>query len=328
MGICREFTADITSNGGFTGTQPTTKVTAAGWVLRNIADTNIRGIAGQISGNNGWAFYTFGITDLLAFNARNGGLTAGVFTITVPNIRTQWTFIAVTYDSVAGEVKFYTGTNPSNIAQFDTTKALSTPMGTVGGAGTMLGKVNGATLGSIGFDKCWQGRMDNWGCWFEVILTLAELKTHATCGGSVRPSDAIWLCPIIGVDPEPITYSGGSSTMFFTDTTIITGTLTGCDPSSDVPKGSNPTIQKPPTTSGGPGGGLNVPTQTYDLPGGPGGSAGDVGLPGGRSFEEPDYGQNIKVGKMGSRQGISVEQSGFPRYFDLNHLAAKLRAKK
>jgi hypothetical protein len=116
--------------------------------------------------------------------------------------------------------------------------------------------------------------------------------------------------------------------MAFVNTTIITGTLTGCDPSSDVPKSNPPEIQKPPTTSGGPGGGLNVPTQTYDLPGGGGGAAGDVGLPSGRSFQEPDYGQNIKVGKMGSNKGISIEHGGFPRYFGLDHLASKLRAKK
>jgi len=173
------------------------------WVKRDGTGTK-NGLIGRMwDAGNGWALYIDAANLLTWFSYSGAGDLTDV-TIASPDL-SDWTYIAMTYSSAGGVLRWYAGTSADNIVEIGSGAKTGT-WGELGVSGIRVGAVNNGGVRSI---LSWNGYLDHVHVWYSA-RTLAELKAAAVCGAVVLPSDSKLIAPIIGETPEPCLFDTGA----------------------------------------------------------------------------------------------------------------------
>jgi len=158
---------------------------------------------------------------------------------------------------------------------------------------------------------------------YDQELTLAQIREVAACGSAFSSISKRYY-RITGDSPETDLSPAGDSAAVI-GTSVVDGICVG-DGESVISPG-NPPLAPPITRnlSGGPGGGLGLPTLDF----GDGGPATLSPMTNNaRMVQSPDWGSMGIKGSRGGRKGgmLSQRQSGM--YRGLDHLATKLRGRR
>jgi len=182
----------------------------------------------------------------------------------------------------------------------------------------------GAELSSAGptiASSC-LGKLGQIGVW-STPLSPAQLLAWAN-GQSVLLASAYCAMPIEGVDPETNNGTQGSNVMDVVGDPAFTEI--SCVPSSTevVPPG-NPPIARPPSISGGPGGGLQVPTLDF----GDGGAQQISPMANNaRQLETPNFGGMGIAGPKGGMRAPKLGQRVASMFRNQEHLTAFTKGRK
>lgn len=193
--------------------------TTAYWVKRDTVISANNGLMGRMfSAGSGWRNF---------IDSSNFWQTFGPVGIACPDIVTAWAYLASTYDSAGGSnnVKYYYGLTAAGITQIgqETNTGSVTELGA--SQPILIGNVQGGAAISV---VAWNGYMDQPRLW-KAALTLAQLKLDALCGSRVREIDSKIIADITGANPEPMIYETGANTLIVNGTTVLTGSMVGCD---------------------------------------------------------------------------------------------------
>jgi len=168
------------------------------------------------------------------------------------------------------------------------------------------------------------GILDQLCIFYDQELTLTQIREVAACGVSFA-SLARRYYRITGSDPETDLSPFVDPAAIF-GTTVVDGICAGDGEATVVPPG-NPPFPPPITRnlSGGPGGGLGIPTLDFG-DGGPATLSPMVGQA--RMVQAPDWGSMGIKGSRGGRKGGMLSQRQSSMYRGLDHLATKLRGRR
>jgi len=233
-------------------------------------------------------------------------------------------FVAVNITSTSPppSAEFFVGLIPSGVVS----------LGTSSGGGVILSnsadKVFVGAVNNIGTpEEAFNGKLQRVGRWGGLNLTLAELKAVAVCGATPPfAASNTFFYEMTGASPEPNTGLGGGGATIVGSLPLGPDLCTGGSEAVAIPPG-NPSIVSPglPHFSGGPGGGLQIPTLSFD-DGGP--AHLDPTTGNARIVQAPDWGSMGIKGSRGGQKGGQLAQRQSGMYRGLDHLAAKLRGKR
>lgn len=167
------------------------------WVLRDSVGT-INGIHGRLfDANVGWGVGVDG-NNLLFFKK-----DTQVFSVPCPDIVSQWSVIAVTYDRflASDHVKFYWGRLPSNFALIGTATADGAQFAELSTFGRHIGDISNAFFW-LGWNP-WNGWIDNLRTW-RAALPIEDLILAMYPESDVRSVEIEDRVDIIGTSPEQL----------------------------------------------------------------------------------------------------------------------------